>query len=255
MKQALAELDRAADLDAESVNTIPAHALRGQVLEDLKRPKDALAAYKKALELDRTKQEILLMLIRLCLQTKDTQGTLSYLRRYVLAVGNDVSSLLLAAESYLQLGHDDEALELATRVRNICFHEKAQRITGLVYLNKGDLKKITLDTGETSFWDALQQLCRHAGLVEGAVAENLPTVEVARAELEKGLGVLAAFAEKTSLVASNGEARRQIKGGGLKVNDAAVTDEKMTLALKDLTPEGVIKLSLGRKKHVLLKPV
>ena len=65
---------------------------------------------------------------------------------------------------------------------------------------------------------------------EGAVAENLPTVEVPRAELEAGLGVLSAFAEKTGLVASNGEARRQIKGGGLKVNDAAVTDEKMTLS-------------------------
>jgi tyrosyl-tRNA synthetase len=90
---------------------------------------------------------------------------------------------------------------------------------------------------------------------EGAVAENLPTIEVARTELEKGLGVLVAFAEKTGLVASNGEARRQIKGGGLKVNDAAVTDEKRTLGLKDLTPEGVIKLSLGRKKHVLLKPM
>ena len=56
------------------------------------------------------------------------------------------------------------------------------------------------------------------------------------------------------LVASNGEARRQIKGGGLRVNDAAVTDEKMVLTPSDLTPEGVIKLSIGKKKHVLLKP-
>jgi tyrosyl-tRNA synthetase len=90
---------------------------------------------------------------------------------------------------------------------------------------------------------------------EGAVAESLPTVEVPRAELETGLGVLSAFAEKTGLVASNGEARRQIKGNGLKVNDAPVTDDKAALTLKDLTPEGVIKLSLGRKKHVLIKPV
>ena len=89
---------------------------------------------------------------------------------------------------------------------------------------------------------------------EGAVAENLPTVEVPRAELEKGLGVLTAFAEKTGLVASNGEARRQIKGGGLRVNDTAVTDEKMVLTSSNLTPEGVIKLSMGKKKHVLLKP-
>ncbi len=90
---------------------------------------------------------------------------------------------------------------------------------------------------------------------EGAVAADLPTVEVPRAELEKGIGVLSAFADRTGLVASNGEARRQIKGGGLKVNDAAVTDEKMLLSIKDLAPEGVIKLSFGRKKHVLIKPV
>ena len=90
---------------------------------------------------------------------------------------------------------------------------------------------------------------------EGALAESLPTVEIARSELDKGLGVLNAFAEKTALVASNGEARRQIKSGGLKINDANVTDEKMVLTPKDLTPEGVIKLSLGKKKHVLLKAV
>jgi tyrosyl-tRNA synthetase len=88
---------------------------------------------------------------------------------------------------------------------------------------------------------------------EGAIAEHLPTVDVSRSELDAGLGVLAAFV-KAGLVASNGEARRQIKGGGLRVNDAAVTDEKMMLAPANLTPEGVIKLSLGKKRHVLLKP-
>ena len=89
---------------------------------------------------------------------------------------------------------------------------------------------------------------------EGAIAENLPKVEVLRGELEAGLGVLASFV-KAGLVASNGEARRQIKGGGLRVNDTAVTDEKMTLTPSDLTAEGVIKLSMGKKRHVLLRPV
>ena len=88
---------------------------------------------------------------------------------------------------------------------------------------------------------------------EGAIDQNLPTVEISRAELEAGAGVLALFV-KAGLVASNGEARRQIKGGGLRVNDAAVTDEKLMLKLADLTPEGVVKLSLGKKRHVLLKP-
>ncbi len=90
---------------------------------------------------------------------------------------------------------------------------------------------------------------------EGTLAASLPTVEIARGDLDPGLGVLVAFAEKARLVASNGEARRQIKAGGLKVNDETVTDEKAMLTAGDLTAEGVIKLSLGKKRHVLLRPV
>ncbi|MCA1415041.1 tyrosine--tRNA ligase [Bradyrhizobium sp. NBAIM20] len=88
---------------------------------------------------------------------------------------------------------------------------------------------------------------------EGALAESLPTVEIPRGELDAGLGVLNAFV-KAGLVGSNGEARRQIKGGGLRVNDVSVTDEKMALSAGHLTPEGVIKLSFGKKKHVLIRP-
>ena len=89
---------------------------------------------------------------------------------------------------------------------------------------------------------------------EGRLAQSLPTVEIARAALDAGLGVLAAHVE-AGLVASTSEARRQIKGGGLRVNDVVVTDEKMVLTAADLTAEGVVKLSLGKKRHVLLKPV
>ena len=88
---------------------------------------------------------------------------------------------------------------------------------------------------------------------EGAIAESLPTLDIPQSELSGGVGVLALFV-KAGLVASNGEARRQIKGGGLRVNDVAVTDEKMMLTPANLTPEGVIKLSLGKKRHVLLRP-
>ena len=88
---------------------------------------------------------------------------------------------------------------------------------------------------------------------QGAPAEGLPTVEVAAGELTPGLGVLSAFV-KAGLVKSNGEARRQIAGGGLRVNDEAVKDEKAVLSAADAR-DGVIKLSLGRKRHVLLKPV
>ncbi len=88
---------------------------------------------------------------------------------------------------------------------------------------------------------------------EGAIAESLPTLDIPHSELSSGAGVLALFV-RAGLVASNGEARRQIKGGGLRVNDVAVTDEKMMLTSAHLTPEGVIKLSMGKKRHVLLRP-
>jgi tyrosyl-tRNA synthetase len=89
---------------------------------------------------------------------------------------------------------------------------------------------------------------------QGTLATDLPTVEIARTELDGGIGVLAAFV-KTGLATSNGEARRLAQGGGLKVNDAPVTDDKALLSSADITSDGIIKLSLGKKKHVLLKPV
>jgi len=87
---------------------------------------------------------------------------------------------------------------------------------------------------------------------EGALALSLPKVSVAASEIAAGLGVLTAFV-KAGLTPSTGEARRQIKAGGLKINDAAVTDERATLTEKDFEQEGVAKLSLGKKKHVLLE--
>jgi tyrosyl-tRNA synthetase len=89
---------------------------------------------------------------------------------------------------------------------------------------------------------------------QGAHAAGLPTVEVGSAELAKGLGVLAAFV-RAGLVQSNGEVWRQVQGGAIRINDAPVSDEKAMIGAADVGADGVIKLSLGKKKHVLLKPV
>jgi tyrosyl-tRNA synthetase len=88
---------------------------------------------------------------------------------------------------------------------------------------------------------------------DGGLSTELPTIEVPESTLQEGLGVLAAFV-MAGLAASNGEARRQVKNGGLRVNDSAVTDERAVLSAGDLSAEGVIKLSLGKKRHVLLRP-
>ena len=87
---------------------------------------------------------------------------------------------------------------------------------------------------------------------QGITAASLPSVPVEAAEFAAGLGVLTAF-QRAGLVASSGEARRQVKGGGLRVNDAPVTDERAVLGQADLI-DGAVKLSLGRKRHVLLRP-
>ncbi|MEQ8266775.1 MAG: tyrosine--tRNA ligase [Parvibaculum sp.] len=87
---------------------------------------------------------------------------------------------------------------------------------------------------------------------EGALSADMPTVEIEAGALDAGQGLLNALVQ-AGLCASTSDARRQIKGGAVRVNDVAVADEKMTLGRENLAG-GVVKLSLGKKKHVLLKP-
>ena len=87
---------------------------------------------------------------------------------------------------------------------------------------------------------------------KGGAAEGLPTVDIASSELD-GLGILAATV-MLGLASSNGEARRHIKGGALKVNDIKVDSHERQIASDDVV-EGVVKISVGKKKHALLKPV
>lgn len=140
-KEALEELDRAAKLDPGTTSNLKAFMLRGQVLEDLKKPAEALEAYKLALLTDPKSQDVLLSLVRLYLVEKDELAALDALRRYVLLVERDVSGLVLAADTYLTLGRHDEAFEAALRAREIRFNERTQRILGLVYLHRGDNEK------------------------------------------------------------------------------------------------------------------
>jgi tyrosyl-tRNA synthetase len=72
--------------------------------------------------------------------------------------------------------------------------------------------------------------------------------------LAKGLPAFEAFA-RAGLAASNSEARRLIKGGGGRINDAVLASETQLVSLADLTGDGVIKLSAGRKRHALLKAI
>jgi tetratricopeptide (TPR) repeat protein len=137
-EQALEHFNQAAQIDPDTVHTLPASLLQGHLFEDLGRPADAVRVYREALTLDRDCQAALDCLIRLTLADKDRLQTLDYLRRYTVVVGEDVTGLLQAADYYLRLERFDDAFELASRVRKQQFHEKAERILGLVCLHRGD---------------------------------------------------------------------------------------------------------------------
>lgn len=87
----------------------------------------------------------------------------------------------------------------------------------------------------------------------GGSAEALPTVEIPTSDLEAGMLVAAAFAA-AGLTESNGEARRLIKQGAAKVNDAPVSDQNASISAADII-DGAIKLSAGKKRHALVKPI
>jgi tyrosyl-tRNA synthetase len=89
---------------------------------------------------------------------------------------------------------------------------------------------------------------------EGGLSANLPTVELPFAEINAGIGVLSAFV-KAGLATSNGEVRRAIANNAIMINDVRVTSDTATIGKGDVTAGGVVKLSLGRKRHVLIKPV
>jgi tyrosyl-tRNA synthetase len=92
-----------------------------------------------------------------------------------------------------------------------------------------------------------------AAFEQGSLSDDLPTIEVAQADLDAGI-VLAALAADAGLAASKGEARRLAQGGGLRVNDKQEADANRTITAADLV-DGVIKLAAGKKKIVLVKPV
>jgi tyrosyl-tRNA synthetase len=104
--------------------------------------------------------------------------------------------------------------------------------------------------------DAAEQAARTAAATfeAGALDLSLPTAEVAKAELTSGLGLQTALV-RAGLVSSNGEARRNIQSGAVRLNDELVTDERLSLGTGDVLPEGVIKLSVGKKRHALLRVV
>ena len=76
---------------------------------------------------------------------------------------------------------------------------------------------------------------------------------MARAELDRGIPVFELL-HRAVIAPSKGEARRLVKGGGARLNDAAIADEMRPVTSADLDSGGSIKLSAGKKRHALIQP-
>ncbi|MCA8933063.1 MAG: tyrosine--tRNA ligase [Rhodospirillaceae bacterium] len=88
----------------------------------------------------------------------------------------------------------------------------------------------------------------------GALADGLPSFDVATAELTAGIAAFELL-RRCELAASNGEARRLVQQGGARLNDARLDDANQRITAADLGPDGVLKLSAGRKRHALIRAV
>ncbi len=132
------------------------------------------------------------------------------------------------------------------------------RLEGLRDAEINEAKKILADEAT--------RLCRGAAAAQaaaetarqtfeqGGLGEELPTIEVPRDALAAGMPAYELLC-RTGLCKSNGEARRLIKGGGGRINDAAIEAETRAVSLDDLNADGVVKLSAGKKRHALVRAI
>jgi tyrosyl-tRNA synthetase len=136
--------------------------------------------------------------------------------------------------------------------------DEIARLEALQGSEINDAKKVLADAATAMLHgDDAARTARGAAeqaVEQGAISADLPTVEVSRAELEAGMPI-ANLTTKAGLSASNGEARRLAQGGGLRLNDEAISDGARLVTLADVNAESVIKLAAGKKKIVLVKPV
>ncbi len=153
---------------------------------------------------------------------------------------------------------EDADVEKFLKLFTILPMDEIKRLASMDGAQINDAKKI-LATEATALLHGREEAEKAAetarkAFEEGENAAGLPTIEIAENELTEGLGILNLFVT-AGLCASNGEVRRNIKGGAVRINDKAEQDHTRTVTQADLTDDGVVKLSLGKKKHVLLKPV
>jgi tetratricopeptide (TPR) repeat protein len=139
--EALGHLEAAEEADAESTSKAPVLRFKAHLLEKVGKNAEAAATYREVLKQEADSTDALAALVRLLLPGKDRQETLTYLRRYTLAVGEDPEGLVQAAEFHLRLDRYEDAFDLAEQAAEKKFDGRSQAVMGLVYLQRGNTAK------------------------------------------------------------------------------------------------------------------
>ena len=122
--------------------------------------------------------------------------------------------------------------------------------------NVNDLK-ITLANEATSMLhgksaaEKAEQTARKT-FVSGSIGEGLPTLKIGKKEIENGVNIID-LVVSSKLLVSKSEVRRTIKNRGIKINNEIIEDQNLQILFKDFKNQNFLKLSLGKKKHVIIK--
>ncbi len=167
---------------------------------------------------------------------------------------------MLSAYDYWQFWRNTEDADVGKFLR--LFTElpldEIARLESLEGAELNEAKKILADNctrlahGDAAAQEAAETARRTFEM--GETAESLPTTEIGKTELDEGIPAFALF-NRVGLCQSSSEARKLIKGGGARLNDEKITDEKQVLTSGDVNETGRIKLSAGKKRHHLILPV
>lgn len=165
---------------------------------------------------------------------------------------------MLSPYDYYQYWRNVDDVMVGTLLRRFTIlpMDEVRRLEALEGAEINEAKKILafeatkICHGEDAAKDA--QATAQKVFEQGSIGDDLPSIEIDGARLSAGVPFIDLMVE-AGLVASKGEARRLIKGGGARANDNKVDDAEMSLSDADLTDEGYIKLSAGKKKHALVR--
>ena len=131
-----------------------------------------------------------------------------------------------------------------------------KKINEIKNKNVNDLK-ITLANEATSMLhgksaaEKAEQTARKT-FVSGSIGEGLPTLKIGKKEIENGVNIID-LVVSSKLLVSKSEVRRTIKNRGIKINNEIIEDQNLQILFKDFENQNFLKLSLGKKKHVIIK--